>query len=402
MIEQTDVFVIGGGPAGLAAAIAARTKGFRVVVADGGRWPIEKACGEGLMPDTVAALRELGISVGAGDGQVMRGVRFVGSESEVAARFPAECAIGMRRVALHTKMVEQAKSCGVEMLWGTPVAGISREGVTLAVGRRGENGDGAEDDAGAGAGNGGDSKIARKIESAFVRARWIVGADGIGSRVRLWAGLDAATRRDCRYAVRRHYQMAPWSEFMEVHWGDRGQAYVTPVGAEEVCVVTISNDRGAKSMALEAEFPTLARRLVSAVVMGHERGAITMMQKLRHVQRENVALIGDASGSVDAITGEGLALGFRQALALADALERGDLSKYEAAHRRLARRPALMGRLMLVLDGRPRLRERTIRALASDADARVFARLLAVHIGAKSEAHLAAIGAMLGWRLVGA
>ena len=100
------------------------------------------------------------------------------------------------------------------------------------------------------------------------------------------------------------------------------------------------------------------------------------------------------------VTGEGLALGFRQAMALADALERGDLSTYEAAHRRLARRPALMGRLMLALDGRPRLCERTIRALA--ADARVFARLLAVHIGAKSEAHLAATGAMLGWRLVGA
>jgi flavin-dependent dehydrogenase len=374
MIEQTDVFVIGGGPAGLAAAIAARKKGFHVVVADGAQWPIEKACGEGLMPDTVAALRELGVSVGAGDGQVMRGVRFVGRESEVAAQFPGECAIGMRREALHSKLVEHAKSCGAELLWGAPVAGISEHGVTLARGN-------------AGAGS-------------FVRARWIVGADGIGSRVRTWAGLDAATRRDCRFAVRRHYRMKPWSDFMEVHWGDRAQAYVTPVGADEVCVVTISGDRGARNVALEAEFPGLAERLGAAVVTGHERGAVTMMQKLRHVQRGNVALVGDASGSVDAITGEGLSLGFRQATALADALERGDLSDYEAAHRRLARRPALMGRLMLVLDGRPRLRERTLRAMA--ADERVFARLLAVHIGAKSEAHLATTGAMLGWRLVAA
>jgi flavin-dependent dehydrogenase len=374
MIEQTDVFVIGGGPAGLAAAIAARKKGFRAVVVDGAQWPIEKACGEGLMPDTVAALRELGVSVGAGDGQVMRGVRFVGRESEVAARFPAECAIGMRRVALHSKLVEHAKSCGVELLWSTPVAGISCDGVTLARGNAGSG--------------------------AFVRARWIVGADGIGSRVRSWAGIDTATRRDCRYAVRRHYRMKPWSDFMEVHWGDRAQAYVTPVGAEEVCVVTISSDRGAKNVPLEAEFPTLARRVGSAVVAGHERGAITMMQKLRHVQCGNVALVGDASGSVDAITGEGLSLGFRQAMALADALERGHLEEYETAHRRLARRPALMGRLMLALDGRPSLRERTIRAMA--ADERVFARLLAVHIGAASLAQLAAPGAMLGWRLVAA
>lgn len=374
MIEQTDVFVIGGGPAGLAAAIAARKKGFRVVVADGAQWPIEKACGEGLMPDTVAALRELDVSLGAGDGQVMRGVRFVARESEVEARFPAECAIGMRRVALHRKLVEHAENCGVDLLWGTPVIGLSRDGVTLAA--HGKN------------------------EGAFVRARWIVGADGIASRVRVWAGLDDAVRRDSRFAVRRHYRMQPWSDFLEVHWGDRAQAYVTPVGADEVCVVTISGDRRTKHVALSEEFPQLARRVEAAEPTAHERGAITMTQRLRRVQRGNVALVGDASGCVDAITGEGLALGFRQAMALADALERGDLSKYDAAHRRLGRRPALMGRLMLALDGRPWLRERAIRVMARDA--RLFARLLAVHIGAVSRVHLAATGAMLGWRLVGA
>src|ERR1700759_3358421 len=151
MIEQTDVFVIGGGPAGLAAGIAARKKGFRVVVADGAQWPIEKACGEGLMPDTVAALRELGVSIGAADGHALRGVKFVGRKSEVAARFPSETAVGMRRGMLHTKMVEAAQNCGVELVGNAPVAGVSRDGVLLKAGQR----------------------------ETFVRARWIVGADGI-------------------------------------------------------------------------------------------------------------------------------------------------------------------------------------------------------------------------------
>jgi flavin-dependent dehydrogenase len=44
---ETDVFIIGGGPAGLAAAIAAREKGCKVAVADCTRPPIDKACGEG-------------------------------------------------------------------------------------------------------------------------------------------------------------------------------------------------------------------------------------------------------------------------------------------------------------------------------------------------------------------
>src|SRR5436309_2237554 len=60
MVEETDVFVIGGGPAGLAAAIATRRKGFRVTVADGSEPPIDKACGEGLLTDTAIAFRELG------------------------------------------------------------------------------------------------------------------------------------------------------------------------------------------------------------------------------------------------------------------------------------------------------------------------------------------------------
>ena len=53
---ETDVFVIGGGPAGLAAAITARQRGFRVVVADGAQPPVDKACGEGFLPDGLEAL----------------------------------------------------------------------------------------------------------------------------------------------------------------------------------------------------------------------------------------------------------------------------------------------------------------------------------------------------------
>jgi flavin-dependent dehydrogenase len=368
MLQRTDVFVIGGGPAGLAAAIAARKKGFHVTVADGAQPPIDKACGEGLMPDTLAALRELGVQVSASEGYAVRGIRFLGAGREVAASFPGGQGIGMRRPALHEKLVEAAQAWGVSLLWKTPVQGICAEGV--AVG------------------------------GEVVAAKWIVGADGIRSRVRRWIGLEARARRECRYAFRRHYRVKPWSDFMEVHWGEKAQAYVTPVGEEEICVVLISRQPGMRFVGLEAEFPQLAWRLVRAPQASTERGAITMMQQLKHVYRERVALIGDASGSVDAITGEGLSLSFRQAIALAEALDAGDLREYQNAHRRLALRPTFMGRVMLLLDGRTAVRERTMRALASDSD--VFARLLAVHVGATSAVHFAATGALLGWRLVAA
>ena len=102
--------------------------------------------------------------------------------------------------------------------------------------------------------------------------------------------------------------------------------------------------------------------------------------RLAAVARGNVALVGDASGSVDAITGEGIGLSFRQASVLADAMAAGDLRRYDAAHPRLAFRPMLMANLMLVLDRGRAVREVGIGALASAPG--VFRKLLEVHAGA--------------------
>ena len=73
--NSVDVFVAGGGPAGLATAIAARRHGLSVLVADGAVPSIDKACGEGLMPDGVEALRKLGIAIPEREAQPFRGIR---------------------------------------------------------------------------------------------------------------------------------------------------------------------------------------------------------------------------------------------------------------------------------------------------------------------------------------
>ena len=368
MEPATDVFVVGGGPVGLAAAIAIRRKGFGVIVADGVNPPIDKACGEGLMPDTIAALRTLGVAVSDADGYAFRGIGFIDGKSNVNASFPGGHGIGVRRTVLHQKLVERATACRVSLLWNTPVMGICADGVA--------------------------------VKGGVVRAKWIVGADGSNSRVRTWAGLDAHREHKHRFAIRRHYHVKPWTDCVEIYWGPKAQAYVTAVGKEEVCVVILSHEPRVHLEMATRQFPELASRLDGAEPVSADRGAVTAMRSLKRVCHGRVALIGDASGGVDAITGDGLCLGFHQAGALAEALHANNLAAYQAAHRRLARRPRLMARLLLLLNGRPALRSRILRALSGEPD--IFERLLATHVGETSPGRMAATWALLGWRFLAA
>ena len=363
----TDVFVIGGGPAGLAAAITARQRGLSVVVADGAQPPVDKACGEGLLPDALAALERLGIHLSATYAHPFCGIRFVGSTLSADAPFPAKSyGLSLRRTALHRVMMERASQLGAVLLWQTAVTGISSDGVHTGKG--------------------------------LVSARWIVGADGCNSRVRHWAGLDRGSRFRYRYAFRRHYRVAPWSDFMEVYWGDRCQGYATAVSGDQVCVALASHDPDFRLEDGLRALPRLGARLAGAEPASAERGALTGNRTLRQVRRNNVVLVGDASGMVDAITGEGLGLAFRQAVVLAECLASGDMARYQALHWRFALRPLWMARLMLTLDGRPRLQHRTLQVFQKRPE--VFQHLLELHVGAASPLDVALDGLTLGWGLL--
>ncbi len=345
--RETDVLIVGGGPAGLAAAIAARAHGLRAIVAEAAIPPIDKACGEGLMPDSLAALRDLGVTIPPRDSFPFRGIRFLGEHTSVDASFPSGCGVEVRRTVLHQCLASHAEVAGATLAWGRRVTDLREDSALI----------GGEE----------------------VHFQWIVGADGERSRVRRWAGLDEQRRNSRRFGFRRHYRLAPWTDCMEIYWGARRQSYVPPIGAGEVCVALISHDSHLRLEEALAGFPALLRRLSRATPSTEERGAVSATRRLHGVAKGRVALIGDASGSVDAITGEGLCLAFRQAVPLARALAGGDLRAYAREHKSLMRRPAWMADLMLSLDRYPKLRGAVLPALA--ARPILFEKLLAMHVG---------------------
>ena len=144
-----------------------------------------------------------------------------------------------------------------------------------------------------------------------------------------------------------------------------------------MCVVSLSGDPRVRLEGALLAFPALARRLRRAQPTSEERGGVSVMRLLRRVTRANVALVGDASGSVDAITGHGLALAFRQAEMLAEALETWKPAIYEAAHRKLILRQWSWAQMLLTLSSSDGLRGVVMRALSWKPC--IYARLLSAH-----------------------
>jgi flavin-dependent dehydrogenase len=135
--------------------------------------------------------------------------------------------------------------------------------------------------------------------------------------------------------------VAPWTDLVEVHWRPGFEVYVTPVGRDEVGVAVLG-PRGLDLAAAVAACPPVADRLAGVAPADAVRGAGPLRQRSTARVRGRVALVGDAAGYVDALTGEGLAVGFAAARELAAAVAAGDLPSYERAWRRTARAQRLV------------------------------------------------------------
>ncbi|GAB3411089.1 NAD(P)/FAD-dependent oxidoreductase [Flindersiella endophytica] len=305
-----DLLVAGGGPAGLATALHARLAGLSVAVVEPRAGPIDKACGEGLMPTAVARLRALGVPV---EGWPFRGIAYVDAAHRVEAGFAGGAGMGVRRTALHAALRERVDSLGIEVLAGR-VTSVTQTSTSVSA--------------------------SGPVSAEGLRARYLAAADGLHSPIRRSLGLELTARTGAaagRYGLRRHFAVAPWSDYVEVHWAAGSEAYVTPVSPDLVGVAVLTSRRAGFTEQLEA-FPSLSSHLAGAPVATSARGAGPLCQRVRRRVSGRVLLVGDAAGYVDALTGEGIALSLAAAEALVACVARDRPNDYERAWRGLSRR----------------------------------------------------------------
>jgi len=291
----------------MAAAIEARLSGLLAVVVEPRSGIIDKACGEGLMPGAIPLLARLGVFP---KGRDLAGVTYRSGGHAVSHRFSSGVGKGVRRTELHGSLRSRSEELGVVF-------------VEASVGSVTETESGL---------------VTSCSNGNSIQGRYLIAADGLHSSIAKAAGLVKvlSPRRSKRFGIRQHFHVEPWSEFIEVFYTKTAEVYITPVSEDQVGVAVL----GPKSTDFEqtiASIPELAGRLRGASPASQRSGAGSFPQLTTARTKGRILLVGDASGYVDAITGEGLRLGFAQARVAIECILSDKPASYEKAWRRVSR-----------------------------------------------------------------
>lgn len=299
-----DLLVAGAGPVGLFTAIEAAQSGLEVTVIEPLRGTIDKACGEGLMPEALQQLARIGVDPRGID---FFGIRYIAGDRSAEACFSNGPGRGVRRTTLHDALRQRASELNIKFVYGRVEEIVQNDSF---------------------------------VEAAGIQSRYLIGADGLHSTVREQLGLTGTSSkregRHQRFGIRQHFSLTPWSDLVEVYWLPDVEVYVTPVDHQTVGIAVLGEAVLDFDGALK-RIPKLAEHLESAEPASKVRGAGPLRQSVAARSKGRVLLVGDAAGYVDALTGEGLRVGFAEAEAAVRAVRFDDRHSYEADWQRITR-----------------------------------------------------------------
>jgi flavin-dependent dehydrogenase len=347
-----DAVVVGGSVAGSTAARELARRGLKVALVDKARFPRGKACGEGLLPQGVAALREMGVEV---EGCRVRGLRFVAPSGATAeADFPGGHGMVVRRERFDERLFRAAAEFpGVTAFEGTP------------------------------------------YEAERFPARWVVGADGLKSQFHRRPEFQAAPPALRRVGLSTHVRgLEIDRNRVEVLLHDAGEVYIAPSDGDEALVSCLFRQDALPEGASNQD-RVLERLLSLDVLKGRTRGiAFTspvlavapLGLRVGAVVSGDTLLVGDAAGAPDPITGEGMSLAVLSARAAAEAIASGRPLEYERERRRLAAGSDWLGRWLLRATRYPAIADRVVSSLVEHPD--LFTKLLEIAVGRRREGDL--------------
>ncbi|MBL8730011.1 MAG: NAD(P)/FAD-dependent oxidoreductase [Planctomycetes bacterium] len=316
---QCDVLVVGAGPAGSALANQLARAGFDVVLTDRKAFPREKPCGEFLSPECTPYLAALDLQepLAALGPRLVRGMSLHGHGVQALGRFrpvgahgaTAASGFGIRRTRFDQLLLDAAVCAGVRWLPRHDCLALQRDQRGRVVGAE------LRDAAGA--------------PQAW-RARWVVGADGVHSRVARALGVQRPTPWLDQFALVAHYADVAPRATAEVHLFPGGFFAATTVDASVFSVNLIVprrtlRDRGSADwdQFVAGHFdraPAFGQRLAGSRRTTPWRGIGPLAYTTRRQVFAGAALVGDACGYVDPLTGEGIYFALFGARALAEAL----------------------------------------------------------------------------------